>query len=379
MCGILTDRKVDEIMNIISAIDSFKGSLDSAEINAVVKRVLEAKGHKVCTIPVADGGDGLLGALCASMGAKCLSAETVNALGEPITAKAAISGDTGIVEMALASGLALIDEDSLNPLEASTYGTGLMIRHLASLGVKKLILGIGGSATNDGGFGCLCALGYRFYSCDGEELAPKGANLERVDRISDDNVPEQIKKLDITIACDVTNPLLGERGATYVYAPQKGADRDMLERLEKGMASYARTVADFCGEDYSSLPGTGAAGGLGFGLMALLGAKPEKGANIVLDRAGYNEKLKSADLVITGEGRVDNQTAYGKLPQIVASRARSAGVKCIALCGSCTADRESLESMGISEVYCFTDYAPLRECIGKAESVAEKAIKSMKI
>ncbi len=379
MCGILTNRKVGESMKIISAIGSFKGSVDSETINAVVKRILEAKGHEVCAIPVADGGDGLLGALCVSMGARCITVKTVNALGEPITAKAAISGDTGIVEMALASGLALLPENSLNPLEASTYGTGLMIRHLVSLGVENIILGVGGSATNDGGFGCLCALGYRFYSAEGEELIPKGASLEKVSRISDEAVPEYIKKLNITIACDVTNPLLGEMGATYVYAPQKGADRAMLDRLEKGMAVYARAVAAFCGDDYSSLPGTGAAGGLGFGLMALLGASLEKGAHIVLDRAGYSERLKSADLVITGEGRVDNQPAYGKLPQIVASRARGAGVKCIALCGSCTADKESLDSMGIGEVYCFTDYAPLEECIGKAEAVAEKAIEAIKI
>ncbi len=364
-------------MRIISAIGSFKGSLDSVKINQAVKEVLEAEGFAVDAMPVADGGDGLLDSLCAAMGGECSEVKTVNALGEPIISKIARAGKTGIVETALASGLALIEERGLNPLKASTYGTGILIKHLALSGIKNIILGIGGSATNDGGFGCLNALGFDFYDKLGNILTPCGENLQHVASISDKRVCDAVKNLKINIACDVTNPLLGPNGATYIYGRQKGADDDMLAVLEKGMENFSCVVTDFCGKNYSALPGTGAAGGLGFGLTAFLGANLEKGAQIVLGQAGYAEKLKNADLVITGEGRIDNQTAFGKLPQIVASTANRAGIKCIALVGSSIADEACLESMGISEVYQLTDYAPLEECMTNTENVIKTVLKDI--
>lgn len=364
-------------MNIISAVGSFKGTMDSESINRMVKQAAEEKGHSVCAVPVADGGDGLLTALCSALNAEFVEINTVNALGEPITAKAAKKGKTGIVEMALASGLAILDESRLNPMKASTYGTGVLIKELALSGAETIILGIGGSATNDGGFGCLSALGFDFYGENGEKLFPCGENLERVVKIDDKNVSDEIKRLKIQIACDVTNPLLGENGATYVYAPQKGADEKMLPLLEKGMENYAKAVALACGKDYSALPGTGAAGGLGFGLMAMLGAELEKGAQIVLKCAGFAEMLKTADLVITGEGKIDNQTAFGKLPQIVASMAKASGVNCIALAGSSVAEKEVLDGMGISKVYQLVDFAPLEECMKNPFSVLKLALEDV--
>ncbi len=365
-------------MKIISAIGTFKGSIDSLQINNLVKEYLENQGNFVDAIPVADGGDGLLDSLCFSLNGEYKEVETVNALGEPIKAKAGIVGDTGIVEMALASGVALIPEERLNPLKASTYGTGIIIKHLADMGIKRIILGIGGSATNDGGFGCLNALGFNFYDKDNNLLTPSGENLQYVKMISDEGVAENIKNLKIQIACDVTNTLLGSNGATYVYGRQKGATDEMLEILENGLANYAKAVVEFCKNDYLSVAGTGAAGGLGFGLMSLLNAKLQKGAEIVLDCAKYVEKLENADLVITGEGRIDNQTAFGKLPQIVAKIAEQNGVKCIALVGSSTATQDGLNSMGISEVYQLIDYAPLEECLTNPESVIKTAFTQIK-
>ncbi len=361
-------------MNIISAIGSFKGSIESTDINNLVKKISEQKGHFVEAIPVADGGDGLLKALGVSLGAEYIEIETENALGKKITAKVGISNNIGIVEMALASGLALLKESEYNPLKASTYGTGILIKALSQKGIKNIILGIGGSATNDGGFGCLSALGFDFFDENGNLLIPCGENLSKIKKISAENVSEEIKSLNIQIACDVTNPLLGENGATYIYGPQKGAADEALPILESGMENYANAVAEFCGNNFSVLPGTGAAGGLGFGLLALLGAKLQKGAEIVLEYASFDKKLQSADLLITGEGRIDNQTAFGKLPQIVASRGKRQNVKCIAVCGSSTANRETLKEMGIDEVYQLIDFAPLDECMNNTAEVVKRVL-----
>ncbi len=364
-------------MKIVCAIGSFKGSIDSIEINNFVKYELEALGHSVIAIPVADGGDGLLDSLCNALDGEIKEVQSVDALSRPIMSRVGIAGETGIVEMALASGLALLSENELNPLAASTYGTGLLIKQLVDMGIKDIILGIGGSATNDGGFGCLSALGFEFYSSDGALLSPCGSNLEHVASISDTKVPPCIRKLNIKIASDVTNPLLGENGATYVYAPQKGADGAMLARLEKGMRNYANAVAAYCKKDYSNCTGAGAAGGLGFGLVAMLGATMEKGAEIVLGAAGYEQALNGADLVITGEGRIDNQTAFGKLPQIVASKANEHYVNCIALVGSSSADIASLEEIGIKSVYELVSFAPLEQCMSDTKAVVKKVLEKI--
>ncbi len=361
-------------MKIISAIGSFKGTIDSIKINNLVKEELEKQGHSVESIPVADGGDGLLDALCFSLGAKYEEIETVDALGKPIKAKIGINHDTAIIEMALASGLAILKENERNPLKTSTYGTGLLIKYVAEKGINNIILGIGGSATNDGGFGCMAALGFDFYDSENKKIIPSGENLKHISRIDDSNVSEKIKNLNITVACDVTNPLLGENGATYVYGKQKGATEEMLKELESGMANYAEKVAEFCKINYSEASGAGAAGGLGFGLISFLNAKMQKGAQLVLNHAGYETKLKNAGLVITGEGRIDNQTEFGKLPQIVAEKASKNNVKCIAIAGSCTASAESLENMGMEKVYELVNFASIDECMTNPERVIKSVL-----
>ncbi len=366
-------------MKIISAIGSFKGTIDSVKINSLVKSVLENKGYSVEAIPVADGGDGLLDSLCTALGGEYKEVETVNALGGKITSKVGVAAEVGLCEMALASGLAILKEEECNPLKASTYGTGVLIKYLVDLGIKNIILGIGGSATNDGGMGCLSALGFCFYDEKGKLLKPCGENLINVRRITAENVCDGVKKLQIQIACDVTNPLLGESGATYVYAPQKGANENMLAELEEGMKNYASVVAEFCGCDYSKNAGAGAAGGLGFGLLSLLGARLQKGAQIVLDCADYPEKVKNADLVITGEGRIDNQTEFGKLLQIVSKIAKENNVKCIAVAGSSQANEQSLKNMGISEIYQLIDFAPLSECMGNTVEVVKILLNSLNL
>ncbi len=356
-------------MKIVSAIGSFKGSIDSVRINEEVKKYFEKNGCFVESIPVADGGDGLLDSLVCSLNGEYIDVQTVNALGEKIIAKVGKVGNTGIVEMALASGIAVLSEEEINPLKASTYGTGILIKHLALSGVDNIILGIGGSATNDGGFGCLNALGIDFYDFSGNLLEPNGENLQNVKTISTDKVPEYIRKLKIQIACDVTNPLLGDNGATYIYGPQKGADKSAIEILENGLKNYADIVEKFSGKDLRNLAGAGAAGGLGYGLASFFDAKLQKGAEIVLQCAGYYEKLQNADLVITGEGRIDNQTSFGKLPQIVSSAAKNANIKCIAIAGSSEADKKSLDSMGIDNVYELVNYASLYDCMNNTTQV----------
>ncbi len=363
-------------MKIISAIGSFKGSIDSLQINRAVVEALSPLGIEVVPIPVADGGDGLLDAVCQALNGTYLTVDTVNALGAPIKAKVGIVKDVGVIEMALASGLALLGND-LNPLKASTYGTGLLIKYLAEKGIKKIILGIGGSATNEGGMGCLSALGFEFYDVEGNLLTPNGENLLNIDRISSKNVPDYVKSLDIQIACDVTNPLTGQNGATYVYGRQKGATDDMLATLEQGLTHYSKVILDFTGEDKSNQEGTGAAGGLGFGLMALLNAKLVKGAEIVLSLANFDEKLKGGDLVITGEGRIDDQTQYGKLPQIVAEKATESGVKCIAICGSSSASKTALSNIGITKAYQLVDYAPLDVCMHDTYNLVQSVVREI--
>ncbi|MGN0448608.1 MAG: glycerate kinase [Acutalibacteraceae bacterium] len=364
-------------MKIISAVGSFKGSIESIEINNIIKAFLEKEGHLVYSVPVADGGDGLLETLTYSMGGNVITLDTVNALGKPIKAKVSLCKNIGIVEMALASGLALIEKDELNPLKASTYGTGLLIKELAKRGITEIILGIGGSATNDGGFGCLCALGFDFFDKNNNKLTPCGENLQYIEAVSDKNVPDYVKRMKIQIACDVVNPLLGENGATYIYGRQKGADDNMLAVLEKGMENFAEKVKVFCKKDFTLAAGAGAAGGLGFGLMSLLDAKPQKGAQLVLEKADFTEKLRDADLVITGEGRLDNQTAFGKLPQIVALNSKEYGVKCIGLCGSCTADASTVKAIGFEKVYELINYASFYDCMKNTKQVIEKALCSV--
>ncbi len=362
-------------MKILAVPNSFKGSRSSAELCEDLKRgflSVDANADFV-GIPVADGGDGFLASMVSALKGQYIEIDTFDPLGRPIKSLAGIYKDTGIVEMALASGIALLDSAEANPLIASTYGTGLIIKELLRLGIRSIVIGIGGSATNDAGIGCLNALGYRFLDQHGVELYPSGAALNSICSIDAANVLPGLKLSNITVVCDVTNPLYGTSGASYVYAPQKGATPDMVVQLDKGLRNFAQVVYAHTGEDYSALSGAGAAGGIGFGLVSLAGASLKSGVDTVLELTGYEKELENADLVITGEGRIDEQTKQGKLPMGVGVRALKKGIPCIAICGSASVKAEDLADIGITAVYALVDLGkPVEYCIKNAGPLTEE-------
>ena len=300
----------------------------------------------ISIVPIADGGDGLLGALSSHLGTKSCDVVAHDPLSRSISTHYATSGDTAIIEMAQVSGLALLKAEERNPLLTSSYGLGEVMRDALSRGAKSMILGIGGSATNDCGMGMLEALGYRFYDAEGEVLEASGDAMCRVARIDVANVDARLSECDIVVASDVDNVLYGKRGAAWVYAPQKGATPAMVEALDEGMRRFAKVV----GGEWHNVAGAGAAGGVGYALMALLGATLKPGIELVLDTVGFDAMLDDAELVVTGEGRIDRQTLMGKGPAGVLRRARSKGVPVIAL-GGRVEWCEELASSGFERIY----------------------------
>ena len=301
---------------------------------------------EIATVPIADGGDGLLQSLATTLGATMHSVVAHDPLGRAITTYYAISGSKAIIEMAQISGLALLKSEERNPMLASSYGLGEVMLDALDNGARSIILGIGGSATNDCGMGMLEALGYRFYDAQGEVLTSSGEAMCRVARIDATNVDARLSKCEIVVASDVDNPLYGERGAAWVYAPQKGASPAMVEALDEGMRTFAKVV----GGDYHAVAGAGAAGGVGYALMALLGATLRPGIELVLDTVGFDVLLDDALLVVTGEGRIDRQTLMGKGPSGVLRRAGLRGVPVIAL-GGRVEWSEELRSSGFERIY----------------------------
>lgn len=321
--------------DIIVACDSFKGSLGSAAVNEACREGIHvACPHcNVTALTLADGGEGTAAAVAASVPGGCW--HTVNAdnpLGEPVAAAyyAMPDGSTAVIETAAAAGLTLVRER--NPWLASTYGLGQMIADAREKGYTKIIVGLGGSATNDGGTGMLQALGYKFYDRSGKLILSRGGRI--LSEIASIEAPAAGFGVSVTALCDVDNPLTGERGATRIYGPQKGAGAGMLDALESGMCNYARVI----GPDVASTPGAGAAGGLGAALLAFAHAELRPGIDVILDLAGFDEKLRHADLVITGEGRLDASTLMGKAPAGILRRAAQHGVPVIAIAGSVAAD-----------------------------------------
>ena len=321
--------------DIIVACDSFKGSLGSAAVNEACREgILAACPHcNVTTLTLADGGEGTAAAVAASVPGGCW--HTVNAcnpLGEPIEAAyyAMPDGHTAVIETAAAAGLTLIKEH--NPWLTSTYGLGQMIADARDKGYDKVIVGLGGSATNDGGTGMLQALGYKFYDRSGKLILSRGGRI--LSEIASVEAPAEGFGVSVTALCDVDNPLTGERGATRIFGSQKGAGADMLDALEAGMRNYERVI----GPDVASTPGAGAAGGLGAALLAFAHAELRPGIDVILDLAGFDEKLRHADLVITGEGSLDASTLMGKAPAGILRRAAQHGVPVIAIAGSGAAD-----------------------------------------
>lgn len=338
---------------IVIASDSFKGSLSSIDVaQSAAKGIHEVYPEcEVTQVNVADGGEGTVDAIVDTLKGEIITITVSNPVGKPVEASYGIAGDTAIIEMAAASGLPLLPTEERNPWLTSTYGTGEMILDAVARGCNKFLVGIGGSATNDAGTGMLQALGFRFY--DGNDNLIEnccGGILGDVARIDDTQVPEAIKNAQFTVACDVDTPFCGPIGAAYVFAPQKGADADMVKRLDEGMAAFAKVVEAKYGIDIVPMAGAGAAGGMGGGFRAFLNATLKKGIDMVLDAIGFDAIISGADLVVTGEGKVDFQTAKGKTAAGVLARAKAQGIPVIAI-GGCVEMCDSLSEMGFAGIY----------------------------
>ena len=358
-------------MRILVASDSFKGSLSSADVARVLDEELGRglPGAEVVRLPVGDGGEGTLDAVCEAAGVAPRLVRVAGPLGEPRDARLGVlPGGRAMVESAEANGLVLVPEDRRDPMAASTYGVGGLVLAALDAGCRELVVGVGGSATNDGGTGMARALGCRLLDADGRELAGTAADLARVRTLDLAGMDPRLAGCRVRVMCDVSNPLTGPEGATFVFGPQKGLSRDRLAPLDEAMGSWAACVARATGRDLSGVPGTGAAGGLAFGLAALLGAELASGIDCVLDLVGFDAALARADLCVTGEGHLDAQTASGKVVCGVARRCAAAGVPCVAVVGGAdpTAVERGLEGLSCV-VPCVGDVCSTAEALAAAE------------
>ena len=339
--------------------DSFKGTVSSREICAIAQQVIPRHfpACEVVCIPVADGGEGTVDCFIQAMGAQRVEVTVTNALGEKSAAAYARIGELAIIEMAAAAGLPQVGALRC-PGTATTYGVGELITHAAHSGCKRILLGLGGSATNDGGCGCAAALGVGFLDADGQSFVPVGDTLGRIARIDTAEAEALLRSVEITVMCDVTNPLYGPTGAAYVFAPQKGADAEKVKSLDAGLRHFGDVIRSQLGIDVSRMPGAGAAGGMGAGCVALLGGTIQSGIDAVLDVTGFDRQLEGADLVITGEGRIDSQSADGKVVSGVARRTRAKGVPLIAIAGGIADSAGAVYDIGVSAMFS-TDRAAL--------------------
>ncbi len=341
-------------MKVVVAPNAFKGTLTASRAAAAIaKGVREAwPDAEVVEIPVADGGDGTVDALVAAHRGTLHPVEVEGPLGDPVIAHYGLiqGGRTGVVDLASTSGLALISQDGRDPRRASTYGFGQLLEAVRKAGVRQIIAGIGGSATNDGGSGMAQAIGYRLLDVSGRDLRRGGAALARLERIDSSGLDEAWRSIGVRVACDVTNPLTGPFGASAIYGPQKGADDTAVRELDGALAHYARVIERYLGRRVDDEPGAGAAGGTGAGMLAFLGAELVKGAPLVVEAAGLDRALADAGLVITGEGRADSQTAHGKAPGEVAKRAKKARIPVLLIAGSKAPGWEALMDLGVTLV-----------------------------
>ena len=343
-------------MKTVIAIDSLKGSLTSMEAGIAIREgIMNAWGDQmeVLVRPLADGGEGTIDALVEGMNGILKEIEVEGPLKATVTSRYGWIPDTktAIIECAESSGLSLVETADRNPLKTSTIGMGQVIRNAIENGVRNFIVGLGGSATNDCGTGMLTALGYRFLDENGQELFGCGESLQKICTIDMSNVMPELKDCTFRIACDVTNPLCGELGASHVYGPQKGATDEMVEILDAGCHHFAETTKAALGIDNEELPGAGAAGGLGYAFATYLNGELKSGIQIVLEEIRLEEDVKDADFVVTGEGRLDRQTSMGKAPIGVAKLAKKHGATVIAFAGSVTNDAKACNAAGIDAFF----------------------------
>ncbi|WP_371380977.1 glycerate kinase [Sporomusa aerivorans] len=365
-------------MRIVVAPDSYKGSLSAVAVaSAMEQGILSVFPHaEVIKVPIADGGEGTVEALVTATHGRIIHEEVTGPLGDPVQAFWGLLGDgeTGVIEMAAASGLPLVPKDRRDPRITTTIGTGQLIKSALDQGVRKLIIGIGGSATNDGGAGMAQALGVKFLDAAGQELPPGGAALAGLTAINLAGLDSRLIETTIMVACDVDNPLCGPRGASAVYGPQKGATPAIIAELDAALGQFAAIAKAATGKDIAELPGAGAAGGLGAGLLFFTNAQLRPGVEIVLETTSFAAIVKDAALVITGEGNTDFQTAYGKAPVGVAKIAKQFNVPTVCLSGGLGKDHEKVLEHGINGLMSILPHPmSLEECVASASPLVQSA------
>jgi len=338
-------------MKIVVAPDSFKGSLTAAEVSDAIELGIREifPEAEIVKIPMADGGDGTVQCLVNATGGEILKEKVTGPLGDKVLASYGILGDkkTAVIEMAEASGLTLVPENKRNPLITTTYGTGQLIKSALDRGCRKMIIGIGGSATNDGGAGMVQALGGKLLDREGKEIGFGGGELKKIFRIDTKYLDNRLSETKVLIASDVSNPLCGSKGASRIYGPQKGATPEVIEELDESLAHFAEIIKRDLHKNVKDIPGAGAAGGLGASLMAFLDAELRPGIEIIIEIVKLEQAIKDADLVITGEGKIDSQTIYGKAPIGVAKIAKKYNVPVIAVAAIISADADIVHQYGI--------------------------------
>ncbi len=342
-------------MKVLIAIDSFKGSLSSLQAGSAVREAIKRlnKDAEVIVKPLADGGEGTVAALAETLGSQTVKLTVKGALLKPVTAEYCILKDsnTAVIEMASAAGITLISEAERNPLYTTTYGVGEIIKDAINKGVRRFIVGIGGSATNDGGVGMLTALGYEFTDRNSNPIALGAIGLKDLYEINTENVIPELKECTFNIACDVTNSLCGENGCSAIYGVQKGATPEMIKDMDLWLLRYAELAKSVSDKADKDMAGVGAAGGLGFAFLSFTNATLKSGIKIILDEINIEEDIKDADIVVTGEGRLDGQTVMGKAPIGVAKLAKKYGKKVIAFSGCVTKDAELCNEHGIDAFF----------------------------
>jgi glycerate kinase len=369
-------------MKIVIAPDSFKGSLSAIEVGKAIREGIRKVNSEINTVlvPMADGGEGTVQSLVDASGGEIIKTTVHDPLFRKINSFYGIMGDgkTAVIEMAAASGLPLLKPEERNPLTTTSYGTGELIKDAMNKGCTKIILGLGGSATNDGGIGMAHALGFRFLDNKGKEIGLGGGELSNIQTINMSEADNKISRIEFVAACDVDNPLCGENGASNVYGRQKGASEKDVITLDNGLAHFAGIVENHFGLDIKNFSGAGAAGGLGYAVVLFLKGKLERGIDIVTRATELKEKMKGADLVITGEGKIDSQTAFGKTPMGVCQVAKKMNIPVIALAGSLGENYKSLYAKGFDGIFSIIDKPMLLEdAIKNSNELLENATEAI--
>lgn len=337
---------------IIIIPDSFKGTLSSIEACNIMKDASKEifPNANIITIPIADGGEGSVDAIIYATGAKKIELISKNPYLEDINTYYAIYNDKAIIEMAMCAGITLV-ENRLNPLKTTTYGVGLQIKDAINKGVKEIIIGLGGSATNDMGAGMAYALGTKFYDKNNNEIIPSASNLNEIVKIDNSETYKLLKDIKVLAMCDVTNPLCGEKGASKIFGPQKGATKEMVEILDNNLYSLAKVIKKDLSKDVLDMPGSGAAGGMGAGVLAFLSGELKSGINILLDLVSFDKLIENSDIIFTGEGKIDSQSVDGKVISGITSRAIKQNIAVIAVCGAIGDLPDSAYKSGLSATF----------------------------